>query len=124
MAFNGGKQEGYIFGCGLDEASQVTVTPNPWSVIAVANGSHSIISVSLEKGQMGKKGATYHFASDVEVQEGHCLQTNVWVKDIFSVINDGYSSLIFFPAMDFARITRKNIVEIWRVGRIIPEKRK
>ena len=97
VAFQGSRHDGYLFGGALDESSQVTVTSDPWSVVAVANGNHSIMSMSLEKGQMGMKNAVYHLAADVEDQEKHRLQTDLWIKDVFGVINDGYGPASFFP---------------------------
>ncbi len=97
VAFQGARHEGYLFGGGLDGASQVTVASEPWSVVAVANGHPAMMSMSLVKGQMGMRGAVYHLASDVVDQEGHRLQTDVWIKDKFGIINDGYGPASFFP---------------------------
>ena len=104
VAFQGSRHDGYLLGGSLDLAPQVTVTSDPWSVVAVALGDYSIMSMSLAEGRMGMKDAVYHLAADVVDlaqnavdQETHRLQTDVWVKDIFGVINNGYGPASFYP---------------------------
>lgn len=101
VGFNSSNLDRYIYGLGVDLSPQISVVADPWSVVAVmplGTGGHpSMLSMTLVKGKMGTRGAVYHLSSDVEDQEGHRLQTDVLIKDIFGIINEGYGPSSFFP---------------------------
>jgi len=97
VIFQGPRHEGYLYGGALDLAPQVTVTSDPWSVVAVADGDYGMISMALAEGRMGMKDAVYHLAADVVDQEERRLQTDVWIRDVFGVINNGYGPASFYP---------------------------
>jgi len=97
VIFQGSRHDGYLFGGGLDLAPQVTVTSSPWSVAAVTLGDYGMLSMALAEGRMGMKDAVYHLAADVVDQEARRLQADVWVRDVFGVINNGYGPASFYP---------------------------
>ncbi len=97
VIFQGPRHEGYLYGGALDLAPQVTVTSDPWSVVAVTPGEYGMISMALAEGRMGMKDAVYHLAADVVDQEGRRFQTDVWIRDVFGVINNGYGPASFYP---------------------------
>jgi hypothetical protein len=56
VGFQGSRTEGYLFGGGLDLAPQVTVTSDPWSVVAV--GSDDIGIFRNTSGLWADKGTS------------------------------------------------------------------
>jgi|GEM_PF-844369 len=88
---------------GIADLNAAVTLTQPWHAsVETANNpptplAYNVTDMKVLDGTMGQAGARYQMTSSTKDLEGGTLQTDVVVRDIMGMVNEGYGPASFFP---------------------------